>query len=517
MLAPALLGQDKIPTASIAVKIGTELESRQSWREAYRHYKDAVKQFPEDAILQQGLRRAHHQNAIASRYSDQTFRTQLKSLSRDQSLALYDDVLFNSQSYYVESISTSSLVAHGTESLWLALENDKFIDENLFGAAKPKLQALQRKLYDRYWNYQITYQGQHRQVISEICDLCFAEVGLDCGPVIMEYVFGMSNCLDDYSSVLTPSKRQDLYGNIKGEFVGIGIVMEAQDNRGMKLIQVLPESPAFEQGLRSGDFIVGVDGTSVREMNTDEAANLLGGKSGSVVALEVARGETDLFKVECRRREVKMKSIAVAKIVDERNGVGYIQMTGFQQDTVAELDAALRLLQQQGMRSLIWDVRGNPGGLLTAAVEVLDRFISDGVIVETRGRVADQNVIYRAHRPGTIDVPVVLLVDENSASASEIVAGAIRDHHRGRIVGRTSYGKWSVQSIYDMRLGTAVRMTTAKFYSPNGTTWGKIGLQPDVVVQDGPKELLLGEVDLEHDPDMREALRQIQSPEFTQR
>lgn len=513
----AVVGQELPTDSRISVRIGSELESRQNWREAYRHYKDAVKQFPQESELARGLRRTKNQYSIERRYDDITFREQLKGLNRDTGLQLFDDVLYNAQTYYVDNISISSLVAHGTESLWLALQNEKFLDENLFGASKPKLEALQRKIYERYWNSPITYSGQQRKLIGDVCDLCFAEVGLEPGPVVMEYVFGLCNCLDDYSSVLTPGKRQDLYGNIKGQFVGIGIVMEAESGQGMKLIQVLPESPASESGLKSGDYIVMVDEKDVRTMTTEEAASLLSGVSGSAVRLEVKRYDRDQFQVQCRRREVKMKSIPIATIIDSERGVAYLQMTGFQQETVAELDAALSRLRQQGMQSLIWDVRGNPGGLLTTAVEVLDRFVGDGVVVETRGRVSDQNVIYRAHRPGTYDMPIVLLIDENSASASEIVAGAIRDHQRGTIVGRTSYGKWSVQSIYDMRNGTAVRMTTAKFYSPKGTTWSNIGLQPDVVVQDGPKDLLLGEVDPANDPDIREALRQLSATEFTQR
>ena len=142
-------------------------------------------------------------------------------------------------------------------------------------------------------------------------------------------------------------------------------------------------------------------------------------------------------------------------------------------------------LKREGMQALIWDVRGNPGGLLNAAVEVLDRFMGHGVIVSTRGRVQDQNTIYSAHADANDWTgPLVLLVDGDSASASEIVAGAVHDHHRGTIVGRKTYGKWSVQSILPGHADTGFRLTTAKFYSPNGSTYGKIGIQPDVQVAD---------------------------------
>jgi carboxyl-terminal processing protease len=146
------------------------------------------------------------------------------------------------------------------------------------------------------------------------------------------------------------------------------------------------------------------------------------------------------------------------------------------------MDAALAKLQAQGMKSLIWDVRGNPGGLLTAAVEVLDRFLASGVLVSTKGRIQDQNWSYSARPQGTTQIPLVLLVDHDSASASEIVAGAILDHNRGTIVGRQTYGKWSVQSIFPVQGSTGLRLTTAKFYSPRGNTYGKVGVKRHVVV-----------------------------------
>ncbi len=500
-----------------AVSSGTQLEEQRSWKEAIDFYKRALKQWPDQENLSRGLRRAQFQFSIARRYSDDSFVRQLKPMSRDTAFALYDDVLLNVQTYYVDSINTTSLTAHGTESLWLALGNPRFLDENLFGASGEQVQKLRRELFEKFWNKQVTGLSGSRQLVSDVCDLCRERVGLEAGPIIMEYIFGACNCLDDYSNVLSPGKKQDLFGNIKGEFVGVGIVMEAVTGKGMSLSQILPESPAAEAGLRRGDVISAVNGKDVRQMSTEEAAGLLAGRAGSQVALEITRNESSIINVNCVRREVKVKSIPVYKIIDQSKGIAYIQMTGFQQSTVAEMDHALNELSRQGMRSLIWDLRENPGGLLTAAIEILDRFLEEGVIVSTRGRSSDQNMTYSAHRPGTWNTRLVLLVDENSASASEIVAGAIRDHKRGVIVGRTTFGKWSVQSIFDARYSTAIRLTTAKFYSPNGNTWGKIGLQPDVVVQNGPEHRTLGDVDLENDPDLREALRQLNDREFTQR
>ena len=169
-------------------------------------------------------------------------------------------------------------------------------------------------------------------------------------------------------------------------------------------------------------------------------------------------------------------------MLDETRGIGYIRMEGFQNNTAEELDEALRTLERKGMKALIWDLRGNPGGLLETAAAVIERFIDRGVLVSTEGRAPEQSQVFKAHGNNVRHYPLTLLVDENSASASEIVAGAIKDHHRGTIVGRKTYGKWSVQSIIHLPGETGLKLTTAKFFSPAHGNYAGKGLVPDVVV-----------------------------------
>ena len=179
-----------------------------------------------------------------------------------------------------------------------------------------------------------------------------------------------------------------------------------------------------------------------------------------------------------------MPSLEDVKILDPATGVAYVKIPAFQKTTAADLENALWDLHKQGMRSLIIDLRGNPGGLLTASVEVADKFIADGGIVSTRGRSEPENFSYRAHRPGTWRVPLVVLIDGDSASASEIFAGAIKDSGRGKIVGVRSYGKGSVQGIFPLgKSGAGARLTTAKFYSPLGHPISNVGVTPDVDVR----------------------------------
>ena len=519
------LGASRVDTAaaevssdlSSAIASGVAHERSRQWVKAIEHYETSLKQWPESNELKYGLRRSKTHFGIERRYSDSSFESQLLRMSQYEALDLFTEVLNQVQSAYVDSVTTTSFVAHGTESLYLALVNPEFAQRNLRGVSAERINKMRQTLRESYWNKPIADRYAARNAVNDVCGIARQQLGIMPTVVVMEYLFGGCNALDDYSNCLTPDRLDDLYGNIRGEFVGLGIEMKSEVGEGLHLVNVLPESPAAEGGLRPGDYIVRIDGTDCTKMTTDEAARLLRGPAGSRVRLELREASTAQVRTgDFVRRAVTVKSIPVAKIVDPAAGVGYIQLTGFQETTPQELDSALQSLKGQGMRSLVLDVRQNPGGLLTAAVEVLDRFIADGVLVSTRGRTMDQNMSYSARRQNTLNMPLVLLVDGDSASASEVVAGAIRDYRRGHIVGQRTYGKWSVQSIFPVHSGIGLRLTTAKFYSPHGHTLGKIGVEPDVVTRSvgyrpydldsngGDPKLVRG--DVASDPDLKKAI-----------
>lgn len=466
-----------------AVQTGLDLERRRRWPEAIKLYEKSLEAWPNSAEIQYGLRRSKVQFAIERRYSDRSFIDLHGRLTQTDALYCLDEVLTMVRKNYVDSIDYSSLIAHGTESLYLALNNKMFLDRNLPNASRTSIANVRRTLRDQYWNKKFDGTTQMaRRTVLEVCQIAEDELQLNSTAVVLEYVFGLCNALDEYSGYLTPNRSEDLQSNIDGEFVGIGIKMEAEPEKGMLLVDVLPESPAEEGGAEIGDRIVSIDGVDCRNMSTEEAASLLQGAAFSRVQLRLQNSETEQERdTTLTRRAVKVKSIPTSKIVDEVNGIGYIRMTGFQKNTTEELDVALLTLHRQGMRALIWDLRDNPGGLLATAVDVLDRFLDDGVIVSTRGRTSREESFY-AKKPGTWPIPLALLVDGESASASEIVAGAIRDHHRGVIIGRRTYGKWSVQSLLSCHDDSILRLTTAKFYSPNGHNYSKVGVDPDIPV-----------------------------------
>tara|TARA_B100000809_G_scaffold262294_1_gene312947 strand:+ start:504 stop:2153 length:1650 start_codon:yes stop_codon:yes gene_type:complete len=519
LLAASPLAAQSPAKQQSAIATGRQLEISRRWSDALSHYQTANDRWPDTNELKHGLRRSRIQCGILHRYADRSFRQQLLSIPERDALGLFDDLLARVQSSFVEPITMTAFVAHGTESLYLSLANQKFLDKHLGGQARARsaaIRSLRRTLFTKYWNLPIRSSAEAHRVVQQVCRLSGQTLGLPANCVVLEYVFGGCNALDDYSACLTPDRYSDLNANIDGQFVGLGIEIKAQAGRGLLLVDVLPGSPAQTSGLRAGDHVVRIDGADCTEMATDEAAGLLKGTVGSSVALGVVRENgSEEQSLQITRRPVIIKSIPLSMMIDPNSGIGYIQMTGFQRSTANELDRALDDLRRQGARAVIWDLRHNPGGLLDAATDVLDRFIGEGVLVSTRGRTFDQNRVYRAHRAGTNHMPLVVLTDGESASASEIVAGAIRDHRRGLVIGRRTYGKWSVQSIFPLAVSSGLRLTTARFYSPAGHNLSKVGVRPDIVVA-APKDQ--GEVyrrptreKLSEDADVRKALEELRT------
>ncbi len=524
LLAPANLRADDpvevdasiYADAAEALRAGELLENNRQWVEAINHYEATLERFTDDEGLKYGLRRTRIHFGVDRRYSDRSFEEKLLTKGRAEALDLFEDILTRVQYEYVEPIKETRFVAHGTESLYMALKNDRFTAKNNLEGKTEAIDRVRQSLIKDFWNRRIDSRMQARSTVTAVCDLCQRELGVSGTVVVMEYIFGGCNALDEYSNFLTPDRYNDLFGSIQGELVGIGIEMKGVKGRGMHLVNVLFNSPAERGGLQPDDYIVAIDGTDCKDLSTDDAARLLRGTSGSTVSLTYESPNGAEKTGDFVRQRVQIHSVTRKLMLDQASGIGYIRMEGFQNNTAEELDEALRGLERQGMKALIWDLRGNPGGLLETAAAVIDRFIDRGVLVSTKGRSPEQNQVFQAHGNNVRHYPLALIVDENSASASEIVAGAIRDHHRGKIVGRKTYGKWSVQSIIHLPGDTGLKLTTAKFYSPDDKNYSGKGLAPDVEVPE-PKDLQYSfyrgrtTEEISADPDVAEAIEILQN------
>jgi carboxyl-terminal processing protease len=289
--------------------------------------------------------------------------------------------------------------------------------------------------------------------------------------------------LDSHSGYMSPDSYREMKLRTRGEFGGIGIEVTVEDGL-VKVVAPIDDTPGQRAGLQPGDLITHVDGTSVFGMSLGDAVNLMRGRPGSRVVLDIRRPPAeDTFKVAIVRDTVHIKAVRAEADGD----VGYIRITTFNEQAEEELRRAVETLRGQlgdGLAGLVIDLRNNPGGLLDQALGVSDAFLSGGEIVSTRGRLDNTVRRFSADRGDIADgLPIVVLINSGSASASEIVSGSLQDHHRALVVGTPSFGKGSVQTIIPVSGGGAVRLTTARYYTPSGRSIQLSGIQPDILVK----------------------------------
>jgi len=333
--------------------------------------------------------------------------------------------------------------------------------------------------------------------------------------LINEALNGMLSGLDPHSTFLDKDSFKDLEQGTSGEFGGLGIEVGMEDGF-VLVISPIEDTPAYNAGLKSGDLIMKLDSTAVKGLTLNEAVKLMRGKPGSSIILQVFRkGINNPFDLKITRAQIKTKSVK-AKLVEPN--YAYIRVTQFQERTGEDLAIALKKLRAENkfaFNGIILDIRNNPGGLLNSSVAVSAAFLKEGdLVVYTEGRAPDSKMNLTTSPENFVkndpdknnflkdlpvdikDTPMVVLINNGSASASEIVAGALQDHKRALIVGTRSFGKGSVQSILPMMNGTAIKLTTARYFTPNGRSIQAKGIEPDVIVEDGMENLAIREIDL---------------------
>ena len=292
---------------------------------------------------------------------------------------------------------------------------------------------------------------------------------------------GLLLSLDPHSSYMKAESYQEFRNETQGSFTGIGIEITLRDNV-ITVISPIADTPAANAGIKAHDKIMRINGESTKNFTPLDAVKLLRGPKGSSVTISIFRdGFKELKDIELIRDTIPLHSV---KSFVLKPGFGYIRISNFQSDTTREFKEHLAKLQSKSpLSGLVLDLRNNPGGLLNQAVSLTDIFLDEGLIVYTRGRNKDQDLTYEAHQNNSgVEIPLVLLVNEGSASASEIVAGALQDHQRGVIVGSKTFGKGSVQTIIPLPDGAGLRMTTARYYTPKGRSIQATGITPDVEV-----------------------------------
>ena len=484
-LAPPVLAADatlNVASADQHLHTGMELEQKRQWLEAIQHYEKACRTLPEHVELKRRLLISRIHYDVTRRCQDPALLDAMASVSVNDGLELYSEVLTRLELSYVDKIDMTEIVRGGTAYLEVALTEPLFINHFLRTQDAAKIEQFRTNIHRVTLAKQVRTRFEARNIVAHMANQAQEEIGLPSSATIMQFVCGAVGLLDPYSSFLSANELAEVESQIEGNFVGLGIALQPHEVP-LRILNVLPGGPARESGLQPADRILEVGSIRCADVGAERAADLLRGPEQTKARLLVERSGRGVFEVWVSRRRVEVASIENAHMIEPELGIAYLKINSFQKTTVAELDAALFQLEQQKMRSLIIDLRGNPGGWLDAAVSVADRFIPEGVIVSTRGRNGIENQNYTAVRGGTWQMPLVVLIDGDSASASEIFAGAIRDHKRGTLVGATSYGKGSVQGLFHTKsFPGGVRLTVSKFYSPSGLAISERGVSPDVPV-----------------------------------
>lgn len=302
--------------------------------------------------------------------------------------------------------------------------------------------------------------------------------------LLEDAIGGMLAGLDPHSTYLDPEGYKDVRIGTEGQFGGLGIEV-TMENGFVKVVSPIEDTPAARAGLQPGDLIVRLDDQAVKGMSLSDAVKLMRGKPGSDITLTVVReGENKPLKITVTRAVIKIRSVK-SRLLEP--GYGYIRITQFQANTTKNMKTSLSKLEKENggkLKGVVLDLRNNPGGVLNAAVSVSDAFLKKGIIVYTEGRIADSKLTFEAQPDQVLEgAPLVVLVNGGSASASEIVAGALQDNGRAVIMGTKTFGKGSVQTIMPMSNGAALKLTTARYFTPSGRSIQATGIEPDIVTE----------------------------------
>ena len=309
---------------------------------------------------------------------------------------------------------------------------------------------------------------------------------VDENKVLDAAINGMLQSLDPYSSYMSPENFRNMNAETKGEFGGLGIEITMQAGL-VKVISPIEGTPADKAGIKAGDFIIRINNTQVKGLNLFEAVSMMRGKVGTKINLVIRRENIDdELKFTLTRGIIKIREVS-AEV--KLNSIGYIRLRAFNQKSHNQLKEKIKSFKSKRLNGYILDLRNNPGGLLSQAIKISDMFLDSGEIVSTKGRDKTDIKIFNAKKGDMIDgLPLIVLINKGSASASEIVSGALKDHKRAIILGETSFGKGSVQSIIPLTNRGALRLTTAKYYLPSGSSISEVGVSPDITVKEKDKK-----------------------------
>jgi len=291
---------------------------------------------------------------------------------------------------------------------------------------------------------------------------------------------GMLNKVDRYSYYMSASEYEEMQQEYEGHYGGIGIVITMRDNK-LTIVSPIKNTPGERAGLRAGDIITAIDGQETAEMSQMKAVDMMRGEENTDVTLTINRGDEEPFDVEITREDIEVPYVETEMKTDD---IGYISLAQFIENVGTKVETAVADLKEQGARGIILDLRNNPGGLLNEAVDVSSVFLDEGVIVSVKQKDETERILEVNKKiKADTEIPLIVLINKGSASASEIVSGAVKDYDRAKLIGTTTFGKGVVQSVVPLKDGSAVSLTTARYYTPDGNYIHEKGIEPDTKIE----------------------------------
>ncbi len=440
---------------------------------------------------------------IRLRYADPRVVRMLRQLTPQGAESFYLEVSELIDDRHLTPATYAQRVDGALDHLTQALDVPSFVETAGVRGTDAEISAFREDLQKLRSQIRVRSTNDAIAVLRDVQNRASRSIAINPSAIGLEFLYGATDSLDQFSMLLPPEKNGGPSVGLSDNLVGIGVEIESHP-LGLRILKLLPGGPAAQADFRNGDIITHINDKEIKQLEMSRTVDLIVGPVGSPVRIQATRGNRS-GNVTLIRQQIALHSVVDVRMEDRQHGVGYLKLEQFADSTMNEIDDALLSLHHQGMKSLIVDLRGNPGGLLTTAIALSDRFLSSGTIVSTKGRTRADNSKETAQYSNTWKIPLIVLIDHNSASASEIFAAAIQENHRGLIVGETSYGKGTVQTLFPLQtFPAALRLTTAKFYSPEGREMAGVGVTPDIKVSAGPAESRQG------DEVLNEAIRRME-------
>ncbi|MFL5342005.1 MAG: S41 family peptidase [Gemmataceae bacterium] len=439
-------------------------ERQGEWDRAGEIYLRMLADDRSSALLRKKVLLCARHVQLINRHRDHLYLERVRGLTVSQALNAYLDALGKLQANYVDRLTLGGLYDAGLEEFGFALNDAAFRQEHLPDATPEAIANFARQMREEWGAVTFRQPAQVRQTVREIAAAAQQKLGLKPSVAVLEFVCGACNALDEQTAYLPPS---DEAAALQGQLAAAGAILGTSADGHLFVARVVPNTWASSVGLKDGERV---------EFRRGD-----GEKEDSSLLVEI-----DVYgRDESTPRALKLPTLttSVAEYGVSPEGVGFLRLTGFLKNTPQELEDAVQNMKMQGLKALILDLRGNPGGLFAVAVQVAERFIPEGIIVSTQGQAGPYNRTYSSHSGmAAWDMPLFVLVDGDTASAAEMLAGALKENRRAVLIGQPTYGKGTMQQVLQLAAGGGVRITLARFFAPNGQAYNGVGVSPQFPV-----------------------------------